>query len=43
LSLVKSSPLTVDFWQAFQQNDGRKSKGSPFFLNDYLKDTFVSP
>jgi len=39
---LKSSPM-VDFWQEFQQNDGRKSKGSPFFSNKYLKNTFDSP
>ena len=40
---LKHSPITVDFLQAVQQNDGRKSKGFPFFSNKCLKNAFGSP
>ena len=41
---LKSCPITVEFCQAVQQNDGGKSKGSPFvYLNRYLKKAFGSP
>ena len=39
LLMSKSSPITVGFWLENQQNDGRKSKGSPY-SNKCLKNTF---
>ena len=39
---LKSSPM-VDFCQGVQQNDRRKSKGSLFFSNKYIKNAFGGP
>ena len=33
---LKSSPIMVDWCQEVQNNDGRKSEGSPFFSNEYF-------
>jgi len=35
--------MTINFWQEVQQNDGRKSKGSPFFSNKQLKKHLAVP
>jgi len=43
LSISANVSKVIDFWRVDQQNDGRKSKGLPFFLNKYLKNAFGNP